>query len=353
MSIKISQNSKIYVLLHTNQATGGSELLHQLVYHLRNDLKIEAYLYCPYNDSNPIHQFYKKYNNPAIKSIEDSNNNVLLFPEAYWILPTISRYQNIKKTMWWLSVDNFYLSIFLGNRKDFFLDKAINKVWRFFFKKTLIDIEEKIYKKIDFSILKLPKEVQNLDLYLAQSFYALNYLLQQGIPKEKVFYLSDYLNEDFLKTKVDLPKKENVVIYNPKKGREFTKKIIKEAKDIKFIPIINMTPKQVIEALQKAKVYIDFGNHPGKDRIPREAAILGCCIITGKRGSAAFYEDVPIPNEYKFDDDEENIPKIINKIKDCFESFDKRHLDFNHYREVIKQEPQKFIENLREIFVKI
>lgn len=353
MSIKISQNSKIYVLLHTNQATGGSELLHQLVYHLRNDLKIEAYLYCPYNDSNPIHQFYKKYNNPAIKSIEDSNNNVLLFPEAYWILPTISRYQNIKKTMWWLSVDNFYLSIFLGNRKDFFLDKAINKVWRFFFKKTLIDIEEKIYKKVDFSILKLPKEVQNLDLYLAQSFYALNYLLQQGIPKEKVFYLSDYLNEDFLKTKVDLPKKENVVIYNPKKGREFTKKIIKEAKDIKFIPIINMTPKQVIEALQKAKVYIDFGNHPGKDRIPREAAILGCCIITGKRGSAAFYEDVPIPNEYKFDDDEENIPKIINKIKDCFESFDKRHLDFNHYREVIKQEPQKFIENLREIFVKI
>lgn len=353
MSIKISQNSKIYVLLHTNQATGGSELLHQLVYHLRNDLKIEAYLYCPYNDSNPIHQFYKKYNNPVIKSIEDSNNNVLLFPEAYWILPTISRYQNIKKTMWWLSVDNFYLSIFLGNRKDFFLDKAINKVWRFFFKKTLIDIEEKIYKKVDFSILKLPKEVQNLDLYLAQSFYALNYLLQQGIPKEKVFYLSDYLNEDFLKTKVDLPKKENVVIYNPKKGREFTKKIIKEAKDIKFIPIINMTPKQVIEALQKAKVYIDFGNHPGKDRIPREAAILGCCIITGKRGSAAFYEDVPIPNEYKFDDDEENIPKIINKIKDCFESFDKRHLDFNHYREVIKQEPQKFIENLREIFVKI
>ncbi len=353
MSIKISQNSKIYVFLHTNQATGGSELLHQLVYHLRNDLKIEAYIYYPYNDSNPTHRFYKKYNNPVIKSIEDLSSNVLLFPEAYWILPTISCYQNIKKTMWWLSVDNFYVSMFLGNRKDFFLDKAINKVWRFFFKKTLINIEEKIYKKVDFSIPKLPKEVQSVDFYLAQSFYALNHLTNKGIPNEKIFFLSDYLNEDFLKIKTDLSKKQNIVTYNPKKGYNFTKKIIKMASDIKFVPIINMTPKQVIEALQKAKVYIDFGNHPGKDRIPREAAILGCCVITGKRGSAAFYEDVPIPDEYKFEDKKENVPEIINKIRDCFDNFNESYQDFNYYRELIHKEPQKFLEDLRKIFEKV
>jgi hypothetical protein len=109
----------------------------------------------------------------------------------------------------------------------------------------------------------------------------------------------------------------------------------------------------VIKTLQKAKVYIDFGNHPGKDRIPREAAILGCCVITGKRGSAAFFEDVPIPDEYKFEDKEKNIPKIIDKIKDCLENYEKRYEDFDYYREVIKNEPQKFIEDLRKIFIKV
>jgi len=143
-----------------------------------------------------------------------------------------------------------------------------------------------------------------------------------------------------------------MVVYNPKKGFVFTKKIISMANDIKFVPLINMSRNQVIESLQKAKVYIDFGNHPGKDRIPREAAILGCCVITGKIGSAAFFEDVPIPDEYKFEEKEENIPKIIEKIKDCFEHFEERYKDFEYYREVIRNEPQKFLEDLKKIFIK-
>jgi hypothetical protein len=114
-----------------------------------------------------------------------------------------------------------------------------------------------------------------------------------------------------------------------------------------------MTKEEIIKTLQRAKVYIDFGNHPGKDRIPREAAILGCCVITGKRGSAAFFEDVPIPDEYKFEDKEENIPKIIEKIKDCFRNFEERYKDFEYCREVIRNEPQKFVEDIKKIFVKV
>jgi hypothetical protein len=114
-----------------------------------------------------------------------------------------------------------------------------------------------------------------------------------------------------------------------------------------------MPREEVIKLLQKAKVYIDFGHHPGKDRLPREAAILGCCVITGKRGSAKFFEDVPIPDEYKFEDKEESIPEIIDKIKDCFENYEERYKDFEYYRQFIKNEPQKFIEDLRKIFVKV
>jgi len=112
----------------------------------------------------------------------------------------------------------------------------------------------------------------------------------------------------------------------------------------------NKRAQKVDETYEIAQKY---GKNVIKDRLPREAALLGCCVITGKRGTAAFYEDVPIPNEYKFDDKEENIPKIIEKIKDCFENFEDRYKNFDYYRQVIKNEPQKFLEDLKKIFVKV
>jgi len=108
---------------------------------------------------------------------------------------------------------------------------------------------------------------------------------------------------------------------------------------------------ELISLLLKAKVYIDFGNHPGKDRIPREAAILGCCVLTSNRGSAAFIEDIPIPKSYKFPDCEDMIPQIINSILDCLNNFEKRSSDFIKYREIIKNEPSKFISDLKNIFL--
>ncbi|HPP30074.1 MAG TPA: hypothetical protein PLE69_04005, partial [bacterium] len=86
---------------------------------------------------------------------------------------------------------------------------------------------------------------------------------------------------------------------------------------------------------------------------PREAAIMGCCVITGKRGSAAYFEDVPIPEKYKFEDKKENIPKIIERIRDCLENYNERYKDFDNYREIIRKEPEKFVEDMKKIFVKV
>ena len=110
------------------------------------------------------------------------------------------------------------------------------------------------------------------------------------------------------------------MLYNPKKGIEFTRQLIEAAPDLNWVPLENMSNEEVRGKLKTSKVYIDFGDHPGKDRFPREAAISGCCVITGKRGSAA-YDDVPIPE------------------------------DFDGYRSTIKAEKNKFIEDVRSIFM--
>ena len=36
------------------------------------------------------------------------------------------------------------------------------------------------------------------------------------------------------------------------------------------------------------------------DRLPREAALAGCIVITNREGAAAHDEDVPLPPEFKF-----------------------------------------------------
>jgi len=358
MSVKIYPNTKIFIACPANTATGGPELLHQLAYHLRKDLSIDAYMYYYNFDENkfknPVHREYEKYDNPFVtklNEIEDNKKNIIIVPEIQEGINLLQHFKNIRKGVWFLSVDNYYLSKL--TKKDFFIRRALNKITKIFFGKPLINFditsEEILMKLVEKYDYKKDPLLKLSDFYMFQSYYAFEHFKELD-PK---YYLSDYLNKSFLETKTDLSKKENTAAYNPKKGSSFTKKIISSAKDIKFVPLINMSRDEVIKTLQKAKVYIDFGNHPGKDRIPREAAILGCCVITGKRGSAAFFEDVPIPDEYKFDDKEENIPKIIDRIKDCFDNFDERYKDFEYYREFIKKEPSKFIDDLRKIFIKV
>jgi len=356
MSVLIFKDTKIYIACPANSATGGKELLHQLGYHLINDLNIKAFMYY-YNYKGgkfktPIHPNYEVYNVPFVLDIkEDDERNILIVPEISAALTLLKKYKNIRKGVWFLSVDNYYLSKL--TRRDFFFKRAINKLSNILLKRPLLDFDitsqellDKLIEKFDYRndpLLKLA------NFYMTNTYRGLKWF--SGL--KPLYYLSEYLNKEFLETQTDLSKKENIVAYNPKKGFSFTKKIISSAKDIKFVPLINMSREEVIKTLQKVKVYIDFGNHPGKDRIPREAAILGCCVITGKRGSAEFFEDVSIPDEYKFEDKEENIPKIIEKIIDCFENFEKRYKDFDNYRQIIKKEPQKFLEDLKKIFVKL
>lgn len=105
--------------------------------------------------------------------------------------------------------------------------------------------------------------------------------------------------------------------------------------------------------LLKAKVYIDFGPHPGMDRLPREAALCGCCVITNRQGAAAFHKDVPIPPQFKIDVRENDInasqylDETFAVIKECVNSYDSMCGNFDDYRSWIrkqKDEMQRCVE---------
>lgn len=323
----INVNSKIYVACPANFASGGPELLHQLVYRL-NKLGLNAFMYyTSVEQLDPVHSEYKFYQNPFVLEIEDNRTNILVAPEVNTSL--LYQFSKVQKIIWWLSVDNY-----------------ITSLPRYNLLKSLIKM---IFSKKKYFSFKARGHVK----HFVQSYYAYDYLKKNNINEADISYLSDYLSSDFLKNNidVDLTKKNDIVAYNPKKGFEFTKKLIENYSSVRFVPIENMSREQVIALLKSAKVYIDFGYHPGKDRIPREAAILGCCVITNKKGSAAFFNDVKIPDEYKFDEKIPNVyDVVIEKIQECFSAFELNYNNFESYRKMILEEENLFVKNVSEIF---
>jgi hypothetical protein len=331
---KCKEEETIYVICSAYYKTGGTELLHQLV-HCLNRLGLTAYI--TYLDAkkykNPINNafrlYVKEYKN--VIDIVDEEDNIVILPEIQ--VKQIEKFKRVKTVVWWLSVDNYLkvytpLSAFrmVGIKGVLWYIK--NRNWHYRIKQ--------IKNKISYNF--------------AQSNYAIDFLKKNKFMN--IQYLSDYISNDYLK--INLPNnvpKNDTVLYNPKKGMKFTKQIMAAAPDLKWIPLINMTNDEVRNVLRHSKVYIDFGNHPGKDRFPREAAYCGCCVITGLRGSAAFYQDVSINDCYKFHEKTENIPSIVKTIRENIKNYEVHQKDFEMYRSVIDSEKKQFEEDVRDIFL--
>ena len=336
--ININENSKIYILCPAYIKTGGPELLHQLTYELNNN-NYNAYItYYGFdeNDKNYTCPDFKKYIDSfkTIKEIDDNDNNIIISPESVTAIKFMEQFNECKKVIWWLSVDNF--------TKHFGIIKPIQTFGIKRFIKLVLD------RKLIYNF----KKIKNVPYHLCQSHYAIDFLKLKKISNENIAYLSDYISKEYLEiNEKDWPKKENIVLYNPKKGYKYTKKIINQAKNIKFIPIQNLTTEEVKSLLLKSKVYIDFGNHPGKDRFPREAAVCGCCVITGKKGSANYHNHVPIDDEFKFEGNKSNITSIIEKINNCLNDYDNEIKKFEEYREFIYGEKDNFKKDVKTIFM--
>ena len=118
------------------------------------------------------------------------------------------------------------------------------------------------------------------------------------------------------------------------------------------IPKVNwlaLQDSQAVDApklLADAKIYVDFGDYAAKDMMPRRAAILGCVVITGKKGAAANDVDINIPPEFKFDDTEENLPLIKKKIREILDDYKGAYDKQKNFLDKIFNEQKEFNRNV-------
>lgn len=305
----------ICIICPWGNATGGTELLHQLG-NVLNNLGFDARMYYIYERAGmpACNPQFEKYEVERTESISDNKGDLIIFPEL--IAKKLSLFDGIKnaqKILWWLSVDNAELTS--DEEKALSLNEGL--------------------------------------IHFVQSYYSEDYVTNHlRIPAGRVFYISDYIGTRFLNAPKDT-ERQNIVLFNPRKGFDKTSDLIKHSNaSVMWRALEGVSGDVMPQILLSSKVYIDFGNHPGKDRFPREAVACGCRVLTGKRGSAMYYGDVMLPDELKIEDNEE--PRVIlQKIYSLIANYDNNGGLYEKYDRFIHEEFHLFEIDAYRVFNKI
>ena len=336
---QLTDTSKIYIAAPAGAVSGGPELLHQLC-HALCALGRDAWMIYPdaTPGKQPCPERYRRYATHTAAKIEDAPQNLLIAPEAN-LTYCLQAPQRIQKCVWWLAANNFY--------------------WcRPILRARAIEIPRNAAMLVKHALERKPLpltmgQIKRLNAtHLAQCWYTVAVLQQQGV--HNVAYLSDYIGDEFLAFSAGVlaknPVRENLLIYNGSRYQPVLQHLMQKMPDTRFVAIKGMGQDEIRALMSRAKIYIDFGVHPGKDRLPREAALCGCCVLVGSYGGADLYNDMPIPSAYKFPRNDRSIPAAAARIREILADYPTHAADFAEYRAFIQGEKGQFEQDVKRLF---
>ncbi|MFT6607408.1 MAG: hypothetical protein ACJA2X_002618 [Halocynthiibacter sp.] len=184
--------------------------------------------------------------------------------------------------------------------------------------------------------------------HLCQSAYAREFVLAHG--GEKVEMFSDFTDIGDLGESPFTADRKFDVAYLPNKANGAEAALEQLSRTYKVVALRNMSREDIKETLFQTKIFLDFGHHPGKDRVPREAALCGAIPLVRRQGAAAVYEDVPLPDEllietrcfFDLDDLQARVAQIL-------EDTQKWNLELSDYRDWIMAEEVRFDSEVRNL----
>lgn len=340
----------IYVFCPNDIVTGGPDALHQIVYYLNIMGYVSKIVYYAFAKRHvfAIPDSYKKYISSFVTENDfvDNPQNIVILPEQ-----AISKLNSITKSkvyIWWLSVDNNIRKSSFFWKLFYFMTLPARMIvnWNYYKNR----LGEAVVKTLQAKKYDFGTEKPNVE-HICASYYAYEFVSQRT--QKQVALCIEPISKLFLERYGSL--KENlwsldrcdVILYNPKKCGRFVRRLIQKAPDLNFVPLKGLNQDQLIEMYITSKLYIDFGPFPGAERIPKEAVLFGCCVITGRNGASNYYGDVPIPDEYKYADYTSQTSLILDKIRDVLKNYDERVKDFDIYRKTVLDLEENFMKSLR------
>lgn len=281
--------------------TGGPEALHQLVDMInREEPGFGAICYAPFDTPHQKQPAYEMYNTPIILKQDIPANALVVLPE---ILPQCVNEFTQKCALWWLSVDNY-----LDTGED---------------------------------------DRNKMHIHLTQSEYAWKHVHNKYsiIPR----MLTDYINGAF--DTLQVSQRQQRVMVNKVKGTELNEAFATQNPNLSIFSMHGMPRTEVLRELSNSEIYIDFGHHPGRDRMPREAALCGAVVLSARKGAAQYYTDMPINDFYKFDTVEEASAKVaeIMQNPEKHRQIQKEYVDIiRHQHYAFKTEVHSLIGTFKE-----
>ena len=326
---------RVYVYYPRGLETGGPEALHQLTESLRRQ-GVEAFLVpLPGTENRPRVKRYETYACPETPTAVDEPKSAIVMPETCMSL--LLGFKRADPICWWLSVDNAQFAA----RKP-----GAPIVPTKILSGPIARAERAAKRPYRFARRRLfPYGRMH---HVAQSAYAWAYLFVEfGIAAGS---LSDYTVVDRLR---DDQLERPYLAYNPTKGGPAMDQLQKERWDFggfEPLPLVGLSHAHLLDALNKSAIYLDLGHHPGKDRMPREAAAMGSAVLAARRGSAAFVADMPIPLEHKLDvsDIGTSVRAAVSRVADDLARATHSQA---HYRGRITAEKEIFDRQVRRLFV--
>lgn len=239
----------------------------------------------------------------------DDENTVIVFPET--ILDVAPAFKRSAKLIWWLSVDNAFNALSRCNLNHLRHASAF---------------------------------------HATQSAYAKHFIQPLGL--NDVGMLSDYTSGMF-ETAAPTARDPALVALSarPKVVSDLgalenkVRALIPEAQ---FERIQKKTRAEVLDILGRAKVFVDLGCFPGKDRLAREASLLGCAVILGRAGAGAFEADYAIPEADRID--AWDLDAIAERIAAHVQSEQERQRNVERLRPTILRERDTFRAEAQAVF---
>lgn len=341
--------------------TGGPEALHQLFGSLLQT-GVDAFLVSTSNSQNSVAD-YQKYN-PIWKDFENLRDvDYLVVPETIVELPdSWERVFFGKVVIWWLSVDyspipearsfetrSFPLSPEWDSGKSVFdLTLRVQVV--------LGKIRDSVFERFA-RLARTNSQVGDsvrLNIgdctHIAQSIYAQRWL-REFLDQES-HLVSDYIwvngavPNQHRKSGVHKPLSDRtpVVAFNPAKGGDLVNLVRRQAdRSIRWVALEGMSGQEIFGTLKKADLYLDLGHFPGRDRIPREAALASCPVLLAKRGSARYQEDFLLDGYYLLDLEHETPKSVAKRVEAIVASRDLHLMKQRPFAEIVNSSKSRFL----------
>lgn len=106
--------------------------------------------------------------------------------------------------------------------------------------------------------------------------------------------------------------------------------------EVQITRIKNMARDEVYGHFSTSRLFVDLGHFPGKDRMVREALLLGCNVVVASAGAGRHPNDYPFPDDYRWP--MHDFEQLSRSIRDMLRNPGYHNTYFEIAREAVRKE---------------